>query len=210
MYKEYGISEETLNLIKRCEKEVKEELKRAYDCFWRTAYSLQCQRGRAKTKTSYRKLFEGGNKMKVILLEDVKSVGKKGELVNTSDGYAKNFLFPKKLAVEATKSNLNEFELKQKAEAKRKKEELEQAQKMAKELEDKIVTVKVKTGENGKLFGSVTNKEVAEEIVKQTGLKIDKKKVSIGDPIKMVGERTAVIKLHPKVAAEITIKIVEG
>ena len=148
--------------------------------------------------------------MKVILLEDVKSVGQKGELVNTSDGYAKNFLFPKKLAVEATKSNLNDFELKQKAEAKRKKEEFEQAQAMAKELENKIVTVKVKTGENGKLFGSVTNKEVAEEIVKQTGLEIDKKKVSIGDPIKMVGERTAVIKLHPKVSAEIAIKIVEA
>ncbi len=148
--------------------------------------------------------------MKVILLEDVKSVGKKGELVNTSDGYAKNFLFPKKLAVEATKSNLNDFELKQKAEAKRKKEEFEQAQATAKELENKTVTVKVKTGENGKLFGSVTNKEVAEEIVKQTGLNIDKKKVSIGDPIKMVGERTAVIKLHPKVSAEITIKIVEA
>ena len=148
--------------------------------------------------------------MKVILLEDVKSVGKKGELVNASDGYAKNFLFPKKLAVEATKSNLNDFELKQKAEAKRKKEELEKAQNMAKELENKTVTVKVKTGENGKLFGSVTNKEVAEEIVKQTGMEIDKKKVSIGDPIKMVGERTAVIKLHPKVSAEITIKIVEA
>ena len=148
--------------------------------------------------------------MKVILLEDVKSVGKKGELVNTSDGYAKNFLFPKKLAVEATKSNLNDFELKQKAEAKRKKEEFEQAQATAKELENKTVTVKVKTGENGKLFGSVTNKEVAEEIVKQTGMQIDKKKVSIGDPIKMVGERTAVIKLHPKVSAEITIKIVEA
>lgn len=148
--------------------------------------------------------------MKVILLEDVKSVGKKGELVNASDGYAKNFLFPKKLAVEATKSNLNDFELKQKAEAKRKKEKLEQAQNMAKELENKTVTVKVKTGENGKLFGSVTNKEVAEEIVKQTGMQIDKKKVSIGDPIKMVGERTAVIKLHPKVSAEITIKIVEA
>ena len=148
--------------------------------------------------------------MKVILLEDVKSVGKKGELVNASDGYAKNFLFPKKLAVEATKSNLNDFELKQKAEAKRKKEELEQAKNMAKELENKTVTVKVKTGENGKLFGSVTNKEVAEEIVKQTGMEIDKKKVSIGDPIKMVGERTAVIKLHPKVSAEITIKIVEA
>ena len=148
--------------------------------------------------------------MRVILLEDVKSVGKKGELVNASDGYAKNFLFPKKLAVEATKSNLNDFELKQKAEAKRKKEELEQAQNMAKELENKTVTVKVKTGENGKLFGSVTNKEVAEEIVKQRGMEIDKKKVSIGDPIKMVGERTAVIKLHPKVSAEITIKIVEA
>lgn len=148
--------------------------------------------------------------MKVILLEDVKSVGKKGQLVNTSDGYAKNFLFPKNLAVEATKSNMNDFELKQKAEAKRKKEELEQAQQMAKELENKTVTVKVKTGENGKLFGSVTNKEVAEEIVKQTGLNIDKKKVSIGDPIKMVGERTAVIKLHPKVSAEITIKVIEA
>lgn len=148
--------------------------------------------------------------MKVILLEDVKSVGKKGELVNASDGYAKNFLFPKKLAVEATKSNLNDFELKQRAEEKRKKEELEQAQNIAKELENKTVTVKVKTGENGKLFGSVTNKEVAEEIVKQTGMEIDKKKVSIGDPIKMVGERTAVIKLHPKVSAEITIKIVEA
>ena len=148
--------------------------------------------------------------MKVILLEDVKSVGKKGELVNASDGYAKNFLFPKKLAVEATKSNLNDFELKQKAEEKRKKEEFEQAQATAKELENKTVTVKVKTGENGKLFGSVTNKEVAEEIVKQTGMEIDKKKVSIGDPIKMVGERTAVIKLHPKVSAEITIKIVEA
>ena len=148
--------------------------------------------------------------MKVILLEDVKSVGKKGELVNASDGYAKNFLFSKKLAVEATKSNLNDFELKQRAEEKRKKEELEQAQNIAKELENKTVTVKVKTGENGKLFGSVTNKEVAEEIVKQTGMEIDKKKVSIGDPIKMVGERTAVIKLHPKVSAEITIKIVEA
>ena len=148
--------------------------------------------------------------MKVILLADIKGVGKKDEVINSSDGYARNFLFPKKLAVEATKSNLNDFELKQKAEAKRKKEELEQAQNMAKELENKTVTVKVKTGENGKLFGSVTNKEVAEEIVKQTGMEIDKKKVSIGDPIKMVGERTAVIKLHPKVSAEITIKIVEA
>ena len=146
--------------------------------------------------------------MKMILLQDVKSVGKKGDLINASEGYAKNFLLPRKLAVEATKSNLNDYELK--AEAKRKQEELEKAQATAKELEDKVVTIKVKTGGNGKLFGSVTNKEVAEEIVKQTKLDIDKKKVSIGDPIKMLGERTAVIKLHPKVTAEVKVKIVEA
>ena len=133
--------------------------------------------------------------MKMILLQDVKSVGKKGDLINASEGYAKNFLLPRKLAVEATK---------------RKQEELEKAQATAKELEDKVVTIKVKTGGNGKLFGSVTNKEVAEEIVKQTKLDIDKKKVSIGDPIKMLGERTAVIKLHPKVTAEVKVKIVEA
>ena len=138
--------------------------------------------------------------MKLILLQDVKSVGKKGDLINASEGYAKNFLLPKKLAVEATKSNLNDYELKQKAEAKRKQEELDQ----------KVVVIKVKTGSNGKLFGSVTNKEVAEEIIKQTGMDLDKKKVSIGDSIKMLGERTAVIKLHPKVTAEVTVKIVEA
>ena len=91
--------------------------------------------------------------MKMILLQDVKSVGKKGDLINASEGYAKNFLLPRKLAVEATKSNLNDYELKQKAEAKRKQEELEKAQATAKELEDKVVTIKVKTGGNGKLFG---------------------------------------------------------
>ena len=148
--------------------------------------------------------------MKLILLEDVKSVGKKGDLINASEGYAKNFLLPKKLAVEATMSNLNDYELKQKADAKRRQEELEKAQETAAALKDKVVTIKVKTGGNGKLFGSVTNKEVADAIVEQTKLEIDKKKVSIGDPIKMVGERTAVVKLHPKVSAEVTIKIEEA
>lgn len=148
--------------------------------------------------------------MKVILLEDVKSVGKKGQLINASEGYAKNFLLPKKLAVEATKANINELELKKRAEDKRKQEEYETAVQLSKQLEEKTVVISVKTGENGKLFGSVTNKEVADELVKQTGLEIDKKKVSIGDPIKMVGERTATVKLHPKVTAEVTIKIVEG
>lgn len=148
--------------------------------------------------------------MKVILLADVKSVGKKGQLINVSEGYAKNFLLPRNLAAEATKSNLNEYELKQKSEARRAQEELEQAQQIADALKDQTVTITVKTGGNGKLFGSVTNKEVAEAIVAQTKLPIDKKKVSIGDPIKMVGTRTAVIRLHPKVTAEVTIKIVEA
>lgn len=148
--------------------------------------------------------------MKLILLQDVKSVGKKGELINASEGYAKNYLIPKNLAVEATKSNLNDYELKQKAEAKRKQEELEHAQKLAEALKDQVVTIKVKTGGNGKLFGSITNKDVAAEIIKQTGMDLDKKKISIGDTIKMLGERTAVIKLHPKVTAEVTVKIVEA
>lgn len=148
--------------------------------------------------------------MKMILLEDVKSIGKKGDLINASDGYAKNFLLPKKLAVEATKANLNEYELKQKSEEKHREEELQQAKDLAAALQEKVVTISVKTGGNGKLFGSVTNKEVADAIVEQTKLDIDKKKVSIGDPIKMVGERIATIKLHPKVTAEITIRVVEA
>ncbi|MDD4843331.1 MAG: 50S ribosomal protein L9 [Anaerotignum sp.] len=148
--------------------------------------------------------------MKVILLQDVKSVGKKGDLINASEGYAKNFLLPKKLAVEATKANLNDYELKQKSEEKRKQDELQSAQQIADAFKERVVTIKVKTGGNGKLFGSVTNKEVADAIVEQTKLDIDKKKVSIGDPIKMLGERTATIKLHPKVTAEVLVKIVEA
>ncbi|MFI3173762.1 MAG: 50S ribosomal protein L9 [Bacillota bacterium] len=148
--------------------------------------------------------------MKVILLDDVKGVGKKGELINASEGYAKNFLLPKKLGLEATKENLNNYELQQKASERRKKEELEAAQELKKILDEEVVTIAVKTGGNGKLFGSVTNKEVADAIVEQTKQKIDKKKVSIGDPIKMVGERTATIKLHPKVTSEVKIKIVEA
>ncbi len=148
--------------------------------------------------------------MKIILLDDVKGVGKKGELINASEGYAKNFLIPKKLGLEATKENLNNYELQQKANERRKKEELEAAQELKKILDEQVVTIAVKTGGNGKLFGSVTNKEVADAIVEQTKQKIDKKKVSIGDPIKMVGERTATIKLHPKVTSEVKIKIVEA
>ena len=145
--------------------------------------------------------------MKLILLEDVKGVGKKGDIVNKNDGYAINFLIPKKLAVEATNANLNDLELKKKSEAKRKKEELEEAQRLGAELNDKVEKVKVKAGENGKVFGSVTNKEIASALLEQTGIDIDKKKISFDDPIKMVGRRIVKVKLHPQVTVELTVEI---
>lgn len=145
--------------------------------------------------------------MKLILLEDVKSVGKKGDIVNKNDGYALNYLIPKKLAVEATKANMNDLELKKKAEEKRKKEELEEAKKIAEQLNDKVIKVSVKAGENGKVFGSVTNKEIADALAKQTGMDIDKKKISFDAPIKMVGRRIVKIKLHPQVTVELAVEI---
>ena len=145
--------------------------------------------------------------MKLILLEDVKRVGKKGDIVNKNDGYALNYLIPKKLAVEATKANMNDLELKKKAEEKRKKEELEEAKKIAEQLNDKVVKVSVKAGENGKVFGSVTNKEIADALAKQTGMDIDKKKISFDAPIKMVGRRIVKIKLHPQVTVELAVEI---
>lgn len=145
--------------------------------------------------------------MKLILLEDVKGVGKKGDVINKSDGYAMNFLIPKKLAVEATKANINDLELKKRSEEKRKKEELDEARKLGDILKDKVVKVSVKAGENGRVFGSVTNKEIAAALLKQTGIDIDKKKISFDDPIKMVGRRIVKIKLHPQVSVEMAVEI---
>ena len=145
--------------------------------------------------------------MKLILLEDVKGVGKKGDVVNKNDGYALNFLIPKKLAVEATKSNINDLELKKKADERRKKEEYEEAKELGEKLKDKIVKVSVKAGENDKVFGSVTNKEISAALLQQTGIDIDKKKITFNDPIKMVGRRTVKVKLHPKVTVELTVEI---
>lgn len=145
--------------------------------------------------------------MKLILLEDVKGVGKKGDVVNKNDGYALNFLIPKKLAVEATKSNINDLELKKKADERRKKEEYEEAKELGEKLKDKIVKVSVKAGGNGKVFGSVTNKEISAALLQQTGIDIDKKKITFNDPIKMVGRRTVKVKLHPKVTVELTVEI---
>ena len=148
--------------------------------------------------------------MKVILLQDVKSVGKKGDMVNVSEGYAKNFRIPRKLGVEATNSNLNDLKLRKQSEEKRKAEELQAAKDLKAVLEGKKVLVKVKAGENGKLFGSVTSKEIAEALEEQTGLKVDKKKLVLEDQIKTTGERKIPVKLHPQVTAELLVEIKES
>lgn len=148
--------------------------------------------------------------MKVILLADVKGVGKKGQEINASDGYARNFLIPKKLGMEINASNLNDIKLKKQAEEQKRAEELEAAQKLKELLESKEVKVSVKTGENGKLFGSVTNKEIAQAIEEVCNVKIDKKKVVLDEQIKMVGSRTVPVKLHQKVTAEVKVIIAEA
>jgi len=146
--------------------------------------------------------------MKVILLQDVKGKGKKGELCNVSDGYARNFLFPKKLAIEADNAAMSELKSREEAKAHHKEEEIAAAKKTAAELDGKTVTMKAKAGSAGKLFGSVTSKEVAEEIKKTLGIQIDKKKMTMAD-IKNFGEYTAEIKLYTGITAKVTIVVTE-
>ncbi len=146
--------------------------------------------------------------MKVVLLQDVKGHGKKGELCNVSDGYARNFLFPKKLAVEADNAALNELKNREQAAAHHKQEEINAAKATAEALNGKSVTIKAKAGSNGKLFGSVTSKEIAAEIKNILGIEIDKKKMSVAD-IKNFGEYTAEIKLYQGISAKITVKVCE-
>ena len=147
--------------------------------------------------------------MKVILIEDVKALGKKGDTVNVSDGYARNMLFPKKLALEANAKNINDLKLKKAHEEKVEKEQLAQAQSFAEQLAQAQVKVSVKVGEGGKVFGSVSSKEIAEAAKAQLGYEIDKKKILMTAPIKMVGTTSVSIKLHPKVTAELKV-VVEG
>ena len=144
--------------------------------------------------------------MKVILLADVKGHGKKGELCNVSDGYARNFLFPKKLAVEADNTALNELKNREEAKAHHKQEEINAANATAKALEDKTVTIKAKAGSNGKLFGSVTSKEIALEIENSLKIKVDRKKMQVAD-IKNFGEYTAEIKLYPGISAKVNVVV---
>ena len=146
--------------------------------------------------------------MKVVLLQDVKGHGKKGELCNVSDGYARNFLFPKKLAVEADSTALNELKNREQAAAHHKQEEINAAKATADALNGKSIVIKAKAGSNGKLFGSVTSKEIAAEIKNALGIEIDKKKMSVAD-IKNFGEYTAEIKLYQGISAKITVKVTE-
>lgn len=145
--------------------------------------------------------------MKVILLQDVKNVGKKGDVVNSSDGYARNYLFPRKLAEEATDSNLHVLNAKKETERRKKLGEIEAAQKLAGELKGKEIKIEAKSGENGKLFGAITSKDVAELIKKQYKIEVDKKKV-VMDTIKLAGTYEVEIKLYPEVSTKMTVVIV--
>ena len=147
--------------------------------------------------------------MKVILLQDVKGQGKKGDTVNVSDGYARNFLFPKKLAVEATNAALNDLKGKNEAFAYKKETELSEAKAMKEKLSGISVVITAKAGANGKLFGSVTNKDVAEALLNQHHVKIDKRRFEMED-IKQVGTVTVNVKLYPDVTGQLSVLVKEA
>ena len=147
--------------------------------------------------------------MDIILLQDVKSLGKKGDKVTVNDGYARNFILPKKLGIEATNKNINDLKL-QKAHEKKVADEIYQE---AKEFADKIgqkpVNMTIKVGEGGKIFGSLSSKEIAKEVSEQLGLEIDKKKMQLPEPIKSIGTHTIPVKVHPKVTAGLKVIVTE-
>lgn len=147
--------------------------------------------------------------MKVILLQDVKSLGKKGEIVNVSDGYARNYVLPRKLGVEANSTNMNDLKL-QKANAdKVAQEQLDAARQLAAELETKEVVLGMKSGEGGRTFGSISSKEIATAAKTQCGLELDKKKIQLPEAIKTLGVYEVNIKLHAKVTGKLKVKVVE-
>lgn len=148
--------------------------------------------------------------MQIILLEDVKSLGKKGEIVDVSDGYARNYVLPKKLGVEANSKNRNDLKL-QKANAdKIAKEQLEAAKELAGVLETKQITLTMKSGEGGKAFGSISSKEIAQAAKEQCDLELDKKKIQLAEPIKALGVYEVGVKLHPKVTGTLKVKVIEA
>ena len=148
--------------------------------------------------------------MKVILLEDVKSLGKKGELVEVNEGYARNFILKKKLGIEATAKNMNDLKLQKAGEVRWAQEQLEAAQALAQELGHMQVVVKIKAGEGGRTFGSVSSKEVAQAAKEQLGYDIDKKKIKLAEPIKSLGTHMVDIKLHAKVTGQLKVVVTEA
>lgn len=147
--------------------------------------------------------------MKVILLEDVKALGKKGEVVNVSDGYARNFILKQKKGVEANAANLNTLKLQKANDEKVAKENFEAAKAMAEKLSASPVEIRVKTGEGGKLFGAIATKEIAAALKDQHGLEVDKKKIVLDEPIKELGTHIIKVKLHKDVSAELAVKVME-
>ena len=147
--------------------------------------------------------------MKVILLEDVKSLGKKGDVVNINDGYARNFVLPKKLGVEANNKNLNDLKLQKAKEEKIARQQLEAAQAFAKEMEEDAVVLSIKAGEGGRTFGSVSSKEIAQAYKEQKGKETDKKKIVLPEPIRSFGVFEVGVKLHPKVTGTLRVKVTE-
>lgn len=147
--------------------------------------------------------------MKVILLEDVKALGKKGQIVNVSDGYARNKILPQKLGLEATTKNLNDLKLQEKHADKVAQEVFEAAQALAADLQDKSVTLKIKAGEGGRTFGSISTKEISAAAKDQLHLDLDKKKMQLNEAIKSLGVHEVPIKLHPKVTGTLRVKVVE-
>lgn len=148
--------------------------------------------------------------MKVILLEDVKAVGKKGEVVTVSDSYARNVLIRKKQGVEATNQALNDLKLQNKRMQRIEEENLTAAEQLAEDLKEKQVEVKMKAGEGGRTFGSVSTKEISEAAKQQFGLELDKKKMQPAEPIKALGFYDVPVKLHPKVTASLKVHVIEG
>lgn len=145
--------------------------------------------------------------MKVILLQDDKTLGKKGDVVNAKEGYARNFLFPKKVAIEATPANMKVLENQRKAQEQKEQEILAEAKKLEEELLKITLVIKTKTGENGKLFGSITTKEIAELLKETHNIDIDKRKLELEDSIKAVGNYVVKVKLHTKVIAKLNVII---
>ena len=148
--------------------------------------------------------------MKIILLQDEKKLGKKGDIIEASDGYARNYILPKKIGVEATSKNLNDLKLQKANSETIAQEQLDAARALAKDLEPRQVVVKIKAGEGGKTFGSVSSKEIAAALKEQHGIELDKKKIQLSESLKSFGNYEVSVKLHPQVIGKFTVKVTEA